>query len=318
MNWATSWDSTNTTSTSAVLPDRSGRVLVTGASGFVGRELVPFLAERGHTVRAMVRQRSRAGGLADCADIVTGDLLDPESLRAACEGVQIVIHLAAVADSSDADLNQAVNVGGTRNLAEAARAAGVDRVVNFSSTCAGRTLRDAYGDSKRLAEHELVGLRVTHLRPAMIYGTGSKEWDLFVAVVRRLPAVPIPGTGRSVLRPVFVSDLLDLVGAVLDRDVSVGRTYDVAGPAPITTGELVEMVGQAQGRRRRIIPLPAGPIVLAARVLGRLTERPFVNVDQVMAFLQDTVVDIEPARRDLGFDPRPLVEGLDELFGGRS
>ena len=77
-------------------------------------------------------------------------------------------------------------------------------------------------------------------------------------------------------------------------------------------------MGQYQGLRRRIIPLPAGPVILGARILGRLTERPFVNVDQVMAFLQDTVVDIEPARRDLGFDPRPLEEGLDEVFGGRS
>ena len=133
-----------------------------------------------------------------------------------------------------------------------------------------------------------------------------------------VPAVPIPGTGRSILRPVYLGDLLDLVERVLERDVAVGRTYDVAGPEPVTTGELVELVGQYQGLRRRIIPLPAGPVILGARILGRLTERPFVNVDQVMAFLQDTVVDIEPARRDLGFDPRPLEEGLDEVFGGRS
>ena len=118
------------------------------------------------------------------------------------------------------------------------------------------------------------------------------------------------------LRPVFLDDALALVRSVLERDGSVGRTYDVAGPAPVTTEELVELVGRSQGKRRVLIPLPAGPILLAARVLGRLTERPFVNVDQVMAFLQDTLVDIEPARRELGWDPRPLEEGLAELFGG--
>lgn len=323
MNWATSWDSTSTTWTSVGLAESpaDGPILVTGASGFVGRQLVPFLRSRDYPVRALVRDPSRAPELASSgAEVVIGDLLDTTSLSDACQGASTIVHLAAVADSSDEQLNHSVNVGGTRNLANAAVEAGVNRVINFSSTCAGRRMRDAYGETKRLAEAELDRheLLVTHLRPAMIYGTGSKEWDLFVAVVGRIPAVPIPGTGRSVLRPVYLGDLLELVHRVLKRDGSVGRTYDVAGPAPVTTGELVELVGQYQGKRRRIIPLPAGPIILAARILGRLTERPFVNVDQVMAFLQDTEVDIEPARRELGWDPRPLEEGLAEVFGGRS
>lgn len=325
MNWVTSSVSTSTTSTSAgwastAMSDRP-LVLVTGASGFVGRELVPFLTQRGWSVRSLVRDPRKGANLERAgAEVVIGDLLDSASLRAACEGVGTVVHLAAVADSSDEELNRSVNVGGSRNLADAAEGAGVGHIVNFSSTCAGRQMRDAYGETKRLAEVELEreGFGVTHLRPAMVYGPGSKEWDLFVAVVKRVPAVPIPGNGRSLLRPVYLGDLLDLVERVLERDVAVGRTYDVAGPAPVTTGDLVELVGQYQGLRRRIIPLPAGPVILGARILGRLTERPFVNVDQVMAFLQDTVVDIEPARRDLGFDPRPLEEGLAEVFGGRS
>jgi nucleoside-diphosphate-sugar epimerase len=321
MNWATTSDSTSTTWTSvgSADPPPAARVLVTGASGFVGRALVPFLSAEGFSVRAMVRDVRRAPP-SEGVDVVTADLRDPASLDAACSGIDTVVHLAAVADSSDEELNRAVNVGGTRNLARAAASRGVRRFVNFSSTCAGRPLRDAYGETKRLAEAEIDPTRfgVTHLRPAMIYGRGSKEWDLFVDVIRRLPVVPIPGTGRTVLRPVALPDLLTLVQRVLDRDGSVGRTYDVAGPAPVTTGELVELVGQFQGKRRRILPLPAGPILLAARILGRVTERPFVNVDQVMAFLQDTVVDIEPARRELGWDPRPLEEGLSDLFGSGS
>ncbi len=289
------------------------RILVTGATGFVGRSLVPHLAQ-GWSVRGLARDPSAApSGF----EVVQGDLLDPASLTRACAGVDVVVHLAAVADSSDEELNQRVNVGGTAALARACLDAGVGRVVNFSSTCAGRRLRDAYGETKRLAEQELdhPELRVTHLRPAMIYGPGSKEWDLFVGVVRRAPVVPIPGSGQSILRPVHRDDVLDLVTKVIERDAAALGTYDVAGPAPVTTTELVEAVARAMGLQRRVIPLPAGPVVLGARILGRLMERPFVNVDQVMAFLQDTEVDIEPARRDLGFDPRPLIEGLDDVLG---
>lgn len=296
-----------------------GVLLVTGASGFLGSHLVPRLIDRGYTVRALVRHRSRGSGLAAAgAELVIGDLTDKASLERAVAGTSSIVHLAAVADSSDEGLNERVNVGGTRNLALVAERAGVARFVNISTTCAGRTLRDHYGETKLRAEAEVdrTGLAVTHLRPTMIYGVGSKEWDLFTRIVRRLPAVPLPGTGRSVLRPVYVEDVLDLIVRVLEAPASIGRTYDVAGPEPVATADLVELVGRVQGLRRRAVAFPAGPAVFGARVLGRLLQRPPVNVDQVMAFMQDTVVDIQPARADLGWDPRPLEEALAELFGG--
>ena len=294
-------------------------IAVTGASGFVGRYLVPALLDRGDRVRALVRRADRGKVLKQAgADLIVGDLLQPASLVRALNGADAVVHLAAVADSSDALLNEEVNVGGSRNLAQACVQAGVQRVVNFSSTCAGRKLQDAYGRTKREAEDEFVGddLQVTHLRPTMIYGHGSKEFDLFAQVVAKLPRVPIPGRGRHTLRPVFVQDAVEIVLRVLDDESSAGRTYDVAGPESLSFNDFIEILGRVQGRRARPLHVPAPLALLGARMLGRLQAHPFVNVDQVMAFLQDTEVDIEPARRDLSWDPRPLDEGLAELFGG--
>jgi len=294
-----------------------GTVLVTGASGFVGHYLVPALIEAGWTVRALVRHLPRGVKLAQAgATLHRGDLLDPPSLAAAVLGCDAVLHLAAVADSSDAELNHQVNVVGSRNVVRACLAADVARIVNVSSTCAGRTMQDAYGRTKREAEAEFVGdgLAVTHLRPTMIYGHGSAEFDLFAAACRHAPRVPIPGDGRCVLRPVYVGDFVALMLRVLDRDEAIGATYDVAGPEPIDIDGFVELLGRVQGRRRKTLHVPAGLAILGARVLGRVQQHPFINVDQVMAFLQDTVVDIDPARQQLGWDPRPLDEGLSELF----
>jgi nucleoside-diphosphate-sugar epimerase len=294
-------------------------ILVTGSTGFVGGYLIPALLARGDAVRALARDPRRAAPLAASgADVVQGDLLDPPSLARAAQGCAAVVHLAAVADSSDPDLNERVNVGGTRALGEACAAAGVRRIVNVSSTCAGRRLQDAYGETKARAERELdrPELDVTHLRPTMIYGHGSQEFDLFASVVRRAPRVPIPGDGRALLRPVHVDDAVALILRCLDADAAAGKTYDVAGPEPVPIDEFIRLLGDAQGRRARPLHVPARLSLLGARVLGRLTERPFINVDQVMAFLQDTVVDLQPARRDLGFDPRPLEVGLLDLFGG--
>ncbi len=295
-------------------------VLVTGASGFVGQHLVPELIRRGTPVRGMVRKHARGAELERAgAELVEGDLLDPASLARAVHGCSAVIHLAAVADSSDPDLNERVNVGGSRSLAEACRDTGVSRIVNISSTCAGRRLQDAYGETKLRAEAEfdLDGLRVTHMRPAMIYGLGSKEFDLFAGVVRRLPRVPIPGDGTSRLRPVFVHDAVELLIRVLGEDEAASRTYDVAGPETISFDDFIAAVGRAMGKTSKALHVPASAALLGARVLGRLMAHPPINVDQVMAFLQDTEVDIEPARRDFGWDPRPLEEGLAELFGDR-
>jgi NADH dehydrogenase len=251
------------------------------------------------------------------ATLIEGDLLDPSSLARAVQGCSAVIHLAAVADSSDPDINERVNVGGSRSLARACRDANVRRIVNVSSTCAARPLQDAYGETKLRAEREfdLDGLRVTHLRPTMMYGLGSKEFDLFAGIIRRAPRVPIPGDGSSRLRPVFVGDAVELLLRVLDRDEAAGRTYDVAGPETISFNDFIGAVGRAMGRTSKPLHIPASVALFGARILGRLMAHPPINVDQVMAFLQDTEVDIEPARRDFAWDPRPLEEGLAELFG---
>ena len=291
---------------------------MTGSTGFVGGYLVPALLKRGDVVRCLARTPSKAESLADAgAEIVRGDLLDRASLDRAVRGCDAVVHLAAVADSSDPELNERVNVEGTRALGDACVEAGVRRIVNVSSTCAGRPLQDAYGETKARAERQLdrPELAVTHLRPTMIYGHGSYEFDLFARIVERAPWVPIPGTGRTVLQPVFVEDAVAVIMRCLDTDASAGKTYDVSGPEPIEINEFIGLLGRMQGRTAHPLHVPARLALLGARVLGRLTERPFINVDQVMAFLQDTHVDIQPARRDLAFDPRPLEEGLSELFG---
>ncbi len=297
------------------------RVAVTGSTGFVGRYLVPALIEAGHEAVALARRADRAKPLkVQGAQVEVCDLLQPSSLVRALKGSDAVVHLAAVADSSDADLNERVNVGGSRNLVAACRQVGVSRIVNFSSTCAGRDLQDAYGVTKQVAEAEFAGddLQVTHLRPTMIYGHGSKEFDLFAQVVAKAPRVPIPGNGKALMRPVFVHDAVALVLKVLDEPKTHGATYDVAGPEPLAFDEFIYRLGRAQGVERRPLHVPAALAIAGARLLGRLQRHPFINVDQVMAFLQDTEVDIQPARNDLDWHPRPLAEGLQELYGGHA
>lgn len=295
----------------------SGEVLVTGATGFVGRRFVPYLLDRGWRVRALVRDPRRAVALEGRGAILhRGDLLDAASIDAAVRGCSAIVHLAAVADSSDRLANERVNVGGSTTVVDAAVRHGVEKVLNVSSTCAGRQQRGHYGRTKAEAERVFgpLGDRAVQVRPTMIYGRGSAEWDLFTSAVRLLPLVPVPGTGASLLQPVHLDDALAVFAAALSWTGS-SRTWDIAGPEPVTVAHLVEATGAAMGRRRRVLSISPSLPLAVARVLGRVAAHPPLNVDQVLAFLQDTRVDITPARRDLAFDPRPLEEGLADSLG---
>jgi len=294
------------------------RILVTGATGFLGGHLTREMARRGLEFCALVRRSSDTTALEELkVPLRTGDVTDLASVREALQGCQAIIHLAAAADVSDPKTNEKVNCGGVRHLIEAATATGVRRVLFLSSTCAGRKLRDAYGETKLQGERlfQESPLDVTIFRPTMIYGAGSKEFSRFVNTVRRCPVVPLVGPGTFHIRPGFVDDVVPAILSALETPQSIGKTYDIAGADRITFVELVREVARLLGRRRAIVPVPPSLCMLGARVLGKLMARPPITVDQVMAFLQDTEVDIRPAQEELGFSPRPLTDGLREVLG---
>ncbi len=287
-------------------------LLLTGASGFVGGHLARTLHARGVAFRALARSARNGEWFAAAGvPVVRGDLGDPGACREAVAGCSTVVHLAAAADVSDAAVNRRVNVAGLDNLLSAARAAGARHFVFVSSTCAGRERRDAYGETKRIGEGlvQAGGVPFTIVRPTMIYGTGSKEWDTFVGVIRRSPVVPILGTGRRVVQPVWIGDAVAALAALAGGEPQ-GRVFDLAGPAPISFDDLVHAVARALGVRRRIVHVPVAPVLLLARALGRLSTHVPLTVDQVLAFTQDTQVDPGPLMREIAHTPLPIEVGL--------
>ena len=291
-------------------------VLVTGGTGFLGRYLVPALRDRGLAITVFARPASDATRLERAGiPVVRGSLTDQSDLARALGGHDKVVHLAAATDVTDPSVNWQTNVEGIRSLIAAGQEQGVRRVLFFSSTCAGRTHRDAYGETKLEGEKLFAesGLAVTTFRPTMIYGFGSREFATFVNAVRRLPIVPIIGRGTHWLQPVSIHDVIPAVVAALERDVAIGKTYDIAGPAHISMNDLARLTASVMGRRL-LLHLPVRLCMLGAKLLGLLFRRPFLTVDQVLAFVQDTEVDISSAREDLGFAPRPIDQGLQEVL----
>jgi len=298
---------------------REQQVLVTGASGFIGRHLLDYLQQREVRLTAMVRQPDALRvPLPDGVRLVQADLTRPESLDAAVAGQDAIVHLAGAADVSRPAINQAVNVDGTRHLLQAcARQSVGPRILLFSSHCAERSMQDAYGKSKLACEGVVAESGMPHVifRPTMIYGEGSKEFQTFVGTIRRLPVVPIIGNGRSLIRPVFLDDVLPAVARALHCPEALGQRLVICGPATISFDELVGAVSEAMlGKRRRVLHVPGRLALVGARLLGWLLAHPPITTDQVMGFLQDTVADPSAAIEALGFRPRPVAEGLAVLF----
>jgi nucleoside-diphosphate-sugar epimerase len=263
------------------------RILVTGATGFIGRALVPALAKDGHAVRIAVRRPASypLPGVEVAGDY---DLAQPVDWQRALDDVDQVIHLAGIAHTGSvaANMYDRINRQATEHLAKAGADAGIRRFVFVSSLRAQSgpaadhilTERDppaptdAYGRSKLAAEQAVgnAGVPFTVLRPAVLYGPGAKA---NVALLARVAALPIPlplqsfDNRRSLLG---IDNFISAVRFVLSASVTSGETYIVADPgiAP-RLSEVMATLRRAQGRRPLLFPMPPGLLEAGLRFMGR-------------------------------------------------
>jgi len=284
-------------------------ILVTGASGGLGRALVPRLVSSGELrVRALVH---RAPVTLQGCETVPGTLADGASLAPALRDARTVVHLAALTHSQRAAPYHEVNHEGTERLVEACRKSGVRRLVHVSS-CSAHPGGGAYAESKWRAEQCVreSGLDWLVLRPAEGYGAGAREGvDELVRWVRRFPVVPILGDGRCTLSPVWVGDVIAAIADSVARDDLSGHTLVLAGPETLSYAALVDRLCAHFGVRRLKLHMP---VVLVRAALG-LAARLGVSrlaPDQLPRLLAPKCYDIASARVLLGYQPRGLEEGL--------
>ncbi len=278
------------------------KVLVTGATGFVGREIVRRLHDLGGEVHALARSRP---AMAEDSSVTfhAASVIEPASLREVCTGMDAVIHLVGVISEVGRNTFQAVHTEGTRNIVAAAREAGVKRFVHMSAlgTRAGAPSR--YHRSKWEAE-EIVrgsGMDWTIFRPSIIYGQRDGFVNLFAKIIRRSPIVPIIGNGLSRYQPVPVQVVSDAFVKSLDEPRSVRQTFDLCGSETLSMHQIIDNILEVMRRRRLKLHIPialarmqAGFLeFMFARVFGKA---PPLNRDQIVMLQEDNVGDGEPAR----------------------
>jgi nucleoside-diphosphate-sugar epimerase len=311
------------------------RVLLTGATGFVGSHVAAAFARAGFAVRALARSPERASGLAAYGfDVVLGSLEDAAVIHRACQGIDVVAHLAALTHArTDAEYEE-VNVAGTRRLLEAALAADPRprRFVYLSSLAAAGPCIDgrgvsagdeprpltAYGRSKLAGEIVLQeapdSLEVAILRAPAVYG--PRDTDLFHFFrIARFGVIPVPTGPARRLQMVHVEDLAAALVRAIEADSASG-VYHIAERSMYTWEEIGRMVGAAVGRQVRVLRVPGGLISGLAAVsewtAGLAGRSSIFNRDKAREMLAPGwLCETESAKADLGYEAAiSLADGL--------
>lgn len=298
-------------------------ILITGGSGYIGLSVIGGLLASRYRVRAIARSDVARERLEKAyrgrIETLSGDLTDVESLVNALHGVAAVVHLAArKADEPD---SHSVNVGGAVNLAAACGFVGVRRVINISTLAANLPQRGLYGETKAEADKVLheAGLEVTTIRLSLVYSKGpGGAFGQIVHMVRRLPVVPIIGSGGGKFWPIHVDDVSPIVSRCLEQGTRFGRIYEVGGPDGVSLAELVGMIAATLGLSRAVLPIPVPLAMALAKVTSRILARPPITVSNVIGAVQEPRFDSAPALKELGYRARPLREGLREALCGDS
>jgi len=293
------------------------RVLVLGASGFVGRSVCAQLAARGLALRALTRDRLKARPLqvTPSIEIVAGTPHDDGDLGRALDGIDVVVNLVGILHQSRREPFEKVHVDLPRRLARACRAAGVRRLVHMSALHAGRDGPSQYlrtrGRGEDALREEGAGLAVTVLKPSVIFGQDDSFLNLFAGLVKVFPVVPLAGA-RTRFQPVWVEDVARAVAACLDDPRTFGNTYDLCGPGIHTLADIVRFVAGLQGRKRLVVALPAWAALAQAFVFEHLPG-PVMTRDNLASMRVDSVCDC-PFPEVFGFAPAAMEAVVPEYM----
>lgn len=307
------------------------RVVVTGANGFIGRAVAARLKQRGDTVSGIDLHAMPAN------DVAAADICTPGAWRQSFEKADVVIHTAAlVSNAPTLDDAWRVNVVGTRNVLDAAVAGGASRFVHISSVRAFSDLGfpdgvteshpvrpdgNPYVDTRVASEqvvlqaHAAREIDVTVVRPADVYGPGSRPWTVLPVEMIKNNTFALPAMGKGIFSPVFVDDLIDGLLLASDSAAARGQVFTIGGAHGVSCKEFFGHYYRMLGRRGPLV-LPTGAAILAARAAGaaaHFTKRDTeLNAVTVRYLCRTGTYSIAKAQRELGYRPQvTLHEGMD-------
>ncbi|CAM3498894.1 NAD(P)H-binding protein [Nocardioides zeicaulis] len=271
-------------------------VLVTGATGFIGRRLVPALLDAGHEVRAMTRRPESYDGPGQA---VGADVMDADSLTSALEGADVAVYLVHSLDDPDFERKDAQ---AARNFSRAAADAGLRQIIYMGGLGDDDHELSAHLRSRREVEGLLGtdGVPVTVLRAAIVVGHGGISWELTRQLVKNLPAMVVPKWVGTRTQPIAIDDVVRYLSGVVDQEPALGKVFEIGGPETLTYREMLQGVALAMnGRKLPIVVLPLLTPGLSSRWLALVTDVDVTTGRNLIDSMSTEVVVRDTSIRDV-------------------
>jgi uncharacterized protein YbjT (DUF2867 family) len=290
------------------------RVLLTGASGYVGGRLLARLEKRGLLVRCLARRPEfLADRVGAKTEVVEGDVLREESLLTALKDVHTAYYLVHSMGSASREGFEAQDRLGAQNFARAALAAGVCRIVYLGGLGDEDSDLSPHLRSRHEVGHALraSGVPVIEFRASVVIGSGSLSFEMLSALVERLPAMVTPRWVHVSAQPIAISDLLAYLEAALDLETEESRIYEIGGAERVSYGDLMREYARQRRLRRVMIPVPVLTPRLSSLWLGLVTPLyARVGRDLIESICHETVVRDDLARHDFAIEPIGVQEAI--------
>ena len=290
------------------------KVLVAGATGFVGTRLVRALKDAGHEVQALTRRPDEYEGVGNA---VGGDVSDEDALASAlvgCAAAYYLVHSLDSADFADKDAT------GARTFGRAARTAGVQRIIYLGGLGQEGDELSAHLRSRQEVETLLgdAGVPVTTIRAGVIIGNGGLSWELMRELVAHLPIMLTPRWVRTKAQPVAIADVVRYLSAVLDLPETAGQVYEIGGPEILTYENAMHRVARVRHRPLFIVPVPLLTPRLSSRWLALVTSVDLQTATNLIESMSnEVVVRDESLRRLVGLTATPFEEAVRQALAER-
>ena len=305
------------------------KVMVTGASGFVGSHMVDALLKAGHSVRGLSRQaptgeRWKAGAeYIDGVDVTLSTTFTPQMF----EDVEVIIHLVGIIqEGAGSQTFQRIHVDGTQNLADAAKEGGFyGRFVYMSAIGSAPDAPAEYSRTKAAAEQIVMrsGFAYTIFRPSLIMGRDGEFVKQMSDLIRHgglplplpFPFIPVPGPGENKFQPIDVDDLCACVARCLVYPETVNKIYEVGGATQVTFNQLLAGFAEHLGVKKPYVHAPIPALRVAATVMEALMPKPPVTRDQLLNLGRDNVTASHAIEQVFHVEPLSFEQILTKIYG---
>ena len=295
-------------------------ILITGATGYIGRHLVARLVAQGERPRCLVRDTKRAAAIfpADKVELARGDTVDSASLQEAVCGIDTIVHAAFItADHKESAGNhyEDTNVRGTANLIQAAKDAGVKRIIEISGLGTKEDKPGSYMQGRFLAEKMLKesGLDWTIIQPSVLFGKDAPFIKGLADLIRTAPVVPLIGGGKTLFQPIYVEDVVTVIIKVLEDPArSNWKTYTIGGPAYYSFSQVIDILLGTMHKSRIKAPAPIALVGIGAAMMEAVFPRPPLTKAAMTLFSFNNTTDLRSVERDFGFTPVSFTDYLKE------